>query len=178
MTKQEYFLLKLIASVPNIVGRKKLQKLVYLIKFAGVPFESSYTWHYYGPYSADLALQIDTLVNKGFLDEMFSIGYTYRITDEGKNLLQRIEENTANRSVVGFLSPWTREFSSLAQFRVSDLEKASSVLFWMDWGKASKEAIRTTEIQKGKLTTCAINITKKVKNLKTADSPIEPESNL
>ena len=171
MTKQEYFILKFVASVPSIVGRKKLQKLVYLMKFAGVPFEERYFWHYYGPYSADLALQIDTLVNKGLLEEKPSIGFEYQITDTGKNALRQIEKNPANRGVKTHISCWTGDFADFAQARVSDLEKATSVLFWIDWGKSRIDAIRTAEIQKGKLTNGASEIVKKALDLRTSDFP-------
>lgn len=171
MTQQEYFLLKLIDSVPEVAGRKKLQKLIYVMKHIGLPIELRYNWHYYGPYSAELALQIDALVNANLLDEKnISLGYTYKTSKAAKELLSIIELNPENKKAVKLVSSWVEDFRTFSDFSVSALEKATSVLFWKDWGKNNADAIRTTESFKGKLTDAACKIIRTVNHLKAANS--------
>jgi uncharacterized protein YwgA len=172
MTNQGYYLLKLIDSVPELEGRKRLQKLMYLMKYAGFPIEVRYSWHYYGPYSADLALQIDSLVDSGLLkEEDMVLGYRYKTSEAGKTALAQVEGYRGNRKIRQFVSAWLDDFKSFSTYKVSDLEKASSVLYWKEWGKREDDAIRTTESLKGKLTACVLKITKDVSRLKASSPP-------
>ena len=166
MTKEEYYLLKFVAAVRVLVGRKKLQKIIFLMKHGGLPIEDRFFWHYYGPYSADLALQIDTLVNKKWFDERHSSGgYTYKITKEGREVLEKIEGDKANRTVMGSVTPLIKKFCNLAEFRVADLEKAASVIYWYDICSRFKDAIYMAQLQKGRVSKTAIDIAKRAINL-------------
>jgi len=53
----------------KLVGKTRLQKTFYILELAGAGFEFPFTYHYYGPYSEDLAsaavdAQIDGLVEE------------------------------------------------------------------------------------------------------------------
>ncbi|NUU95810.1 hypothetical protein XO10_05885 [Marinitoga sp. 1135] len=65
--------LKKILDVVNICkeikGRKKFQKIIYILKNLGVDFPEKFTYHYYGPYSQDLQLELDELVELRYLNE-------------------------------------------------------------------------------------------------------------
>lgn len=39
----------------SIQGRKRLQKVVYFLQYAGCPLDCRYTLHHFGPYSRDVA---------------------------------------------------------------------------------------------------------------------------
>jgi len=85
----------------QFIGKTLLQKTVYflneLLKL-GIPFKP----HYYGPYSSEVAIAIENLVALGFLneaEESFPVWgvwgevkrYIYKLTDEGKELLEDIK---------------------------------------------------------------------------------------
>jgi len=53
----------------EIWGRKRFQKMVYILKVKGASFAEDFTYHYYGPYSSELQLEIDNLVETGLLQE-------------------------------------------------------------------------------------------------------------
>lgn len=160
MTPDEYFLLKFVNSASEVEGRKRLQKSIFLVRFMGCPFSFDYSWHFYGPYSAELALEIDSLVKRGLLVEIAGATYTYRMSESGNALLKSIENHPENSSVVDLAGSWAGKFVSFLSYKVADLEKASSVLFWKQWGKTPTEAIRTTEHFKGKLTKLSREIVK------------------
>ncbi|GAE92553.1 hypothetical protein JCM21714_1560 [Gracilibacillus boraciitolerans JCM 21714] len=86
-------LVKVIAAADGIVGRKKLQKIIYILKKLGLPFEEKYTFYFYGPYSEELSLQIEELTNLGFVSEVKEkksnyYQYRYQVTDQGQEFLE------------------------------------------------------------------------------------------
>ncbi|WP_163539761.1 YwgA family protein [Gracilibacillus sp. YIM 98692] len=87
-------LVKVIASSGGIVGRKKLQKIIYILKKLGLPFEEKYTFHFYGPYSEELSIRIEELANLGFVSEVKEkksnyYQYRYQVTDEGEDFIEQ-----------------------------------------------------------------------------------------
>ncbi len=76
----------------EIVGRKKLQKMIYIAKKLSFPFHEKYQFHFFGPYSEELTLRVEELCNMGFLTEQKErksgyIQYRYGVTDEGQAFL-------------------------------------------------------------------------------------------
>lgn len=82
-------------SVANeITGRKKLQKMIYILQKCRIPFEEKFEYHFYGPYSEELTLRVEELCNLGFLQEdkekrSSYVQYHYTITGDGQAFLQR-----------------------------------------------------------------------------------------
>ncbi|UOQ50217.1 YwgA family protein [Gracilibacillus caseinilyticus] len=86
-------LVKVIAASEGIVGRKKLQKIIYIMKKLGLPFEEKYTFYFYGPYSEELSLRIEELTNLGFVSEVKEkksnyYQYRYQVTEQGEDFLK------------------------------------------------------------------------------------------
>ncbi|TQS72124.1 YwgA family protein [Ornithinibacillus gellani] len=87
-------LMRFFAEAKEITGRKKLQKMIYILQVCGLPFEEKYQFHFYGPYSEELSLRMEELCNLGFLletkeDKSNFIQYEYRVTAEGLNFLEQ-----------------------------------------------------------------------------------------
>ena len=58
-------ILALIKLTDNkIDGRTKFQKIVYILKNNGVNFEEQFKYHYFGPYSPELQLEIEELIDR------------------------------------------------------------------------------------------------------------------
>ncbi|CCO07623.1 YwgA family protein [Desulforamulus hydrothermalis] len=86
-------LLNLFSQVGEIHGRKKLQKMVHLLKKGGVAFPFKYEYHHYGPYSAQLQSEINSLVYNGFLAEKKENDtYVYSLTDQGRRFKEKLAE--------------------------------------------------------------------------------------
>ncbi|KHE71488.1 YwgA family protein [Halobacillus sp. BBL2006] len=86
-------LMQFFSSTDEIVGRKKLQKMIYILKKCDIPFEERYQFHFYGPYSEELTLRVEEMCNLGFITEMREekknyYQYRYQLTDSGRAFLE------------------------------------------------------------------------------------------
>lgn len=59
-----------LAASGEIIGRKKLQKMIYISKKLDFPFQERFQFHFYGPYSEELTLRVEELTNLGFIEEV------------------------------------------------------------------------------------------------------------
>ena len=93
MLKEHARVLDVIRTAGEICGRKKLQKMIFIAKKLSFPFEERFDFHFYGPYSEELTLKIEELVNMGFLREEKEkkgnfLQYRYTLTESGERFLQ------------------------------------------------------------------------------------------
>jgi uncharacterized protein len=89
-------LVSIFSSTGEVVGRKKLQKIVYIAKKLNFPFQEKYQFHFYGPYSEELTLRMEELCNFGFIKETKEKKggynqYRYEMTSEGEDFLTMYE---------------------------------------------------------------------------------------
>ncbi|MGX6445474.1 YwgA family protein [Neobacillus sp. K501] len=92
MLKDHAKLMQAISVSGEIIGRKKLQKMIYIAKKVEFPFQEKFQFHFYGPYSEELTLRVEELCNMGFLNEIREkkggyFQYRYTLTDTGKEFL-------------------------------------------------------------------------------------------
>jgi len=85
----------------EIIGRKKLQKIVYIAKKLHFPFQEKFEFHFYGPYSEELTLRVEGLCNFGFINEVKEeksgyVHYKYRMTEAGQEFLEAYEMDLTN----------------------------------------------------------------------------------
>ena len=141
MFKSKYYILKLIETAGGKVGgRKRLQKLTYIMKNLGFPVPVDFIYHRYGPYSPELSATISDLNALGLLKENHKNQiYEYEITREGKGFLRLLEKKNLIKKyavpkklnkAVGFIS----------QQDPSLLELASTVIFLREYGESYKDA--------------------------------------
>jgi uncharacterized protein len=80
-------ILNIMHIAKKIDGRKKFQKIVYILKQNGLQLTENFIYHYFGPYSPELQLEIEYLVIKNLIDEgVFDhsvnyLSYTYKIKE-------------------------------------------------------------------------------------------------
>ncbi|MGV3487913.1 MAG: YwgA family protein [Tuberibacillus sp.] len=91
-------LLGLIRHAGEIVGRKKLQKILFIMKKMNFPYQEKFEFHFYGPYSEELSLQIEELCNLHLISEVKEDKggyhqYRYSLTDEGERFLSFYDIN-------------------------------------------------------------------------------------
>ncbi|MCQ6281798.1 YwgA family protein [Bacillus sp. EB600] len=92
MLKDHAKVMQAVLAAGEIVGRKKLQKMIYIAKKIDFPFQERFQFHFYGPYSEELTLRVEELCNMGFLNEVKEkkggyYQYRYTPTDSGKEFL-------------------------------------------------------------------------------------------
>lgn len=81
---------ELIRQAGGINGRRKLQKIVYILQKLGVPFYETYHFQVHGPYSEELSLQLEELCDFGFLNESWDSEngqVAYSLTRGGEEFL-------------------------------------------------------------------------------------------
>ncbi|WP_141430939.1 YwgA family protein [Bacillus sp. 03113] len=93
MLKDHAKLMHAIAASGEIIGRKKLQKMIFIAKKMDFPFQEKFQFHFYGPYSEELTLRVEELSNMGFLNEVKEkkggyFQYRYTLTDNGREFLE------------------------------------------------------------------------------------------
>ena len=97
MLQEHAKIVDFISAAEGVTGRKKLQKMIYIMKKMGVPFQEKYEFHIYGPYSEELTARIEELCDIGFISEQLEdkgsyVQYKYEVTKEGmdfRNILEK-----------------------------------------------------------------------------------------
>lgn len=92
MLKEHAKIMLLLKDAKEITGRKKLQKIVYISKKFKFDFKEKFNFHFYGPYSEELSLQVEELANLGFIEEEknYKSNYTqykYTLSEQGEEYL-------------------------------------------------------------------------------------------
>lgn len=96
-------LMRFFSEAKQVTGRKKLQKMVYILQSFGIPFEEKFQFHFYGPYSEELSLRMEELCNLGFINEEKEVKsnyfqYHYTLTDDGVAFLSQFSVDMPNCS--------------------------------------------------------------------------------
>ena len=96
MLKDHAKIIHAIALSGEVIGRKKLQKMIYLAEGLFFDLKERFQFHFYGPYSEELTLRVEELSNMGFLNEVKEqkggyYQYRYTLTDAGKEFLSSSE---------------------------------------------------------------------------------------
>ncbi|WP_010630655.1 YwgA family protein [Sporolactobacillus vineae] len=116
----------IIKQVGVVAGRKKLQKMVYILQRMGFPFREMFHFNFYGPYSDELSLQLEELCNFGFLiesrDERSTERcYRYRLSEAGESFISHYSGIIPEKD--GLVDALSRETASF-------LELVSTLLYF------------------------------------------------
>ena len=141
MFEQTYKLVKFFEDAQKINGRKKLQKMIHLLQSAGEDFDMDYYYHYYGPYSSDLQLEVQYLGERGFLnEEKVGDSFTYEITGKGKQFLRNYEETIGNKQLCN--QELTGMIDKLKSNNPHFLELLSTYVYLIESGYDKQSAIK------------------------------------
>ena len=128
-------LMQFFSIAKEVTGRKKLQKMIFILQRCGIPFEERYAFHVYGPYSEELTLRVEELCNLTFIDEVKEdkgnyFQYQYEITDQGKNFLQQFQLD---------MPEMTAHINKLKSRSSRFLELVATMLYFDDLTKSEVE---------------------------------------
>ncbi|RXJ02742.1 YwgA family protein [Anaerobacillus alkaliphilus] len=138
-------IMALISEAGEVIGRKKLQKIIYIAKKINFPFQERYNFHFYGPYSEELTLRIEEMCNLGFVHETKEkkggyYQYRYTLSEEGTKFL----------SISSLNMPKLQDFITDINDKSSRfLELVSTLLFFDDL--SAEEQVEKVHTLKGKL---------------------------
>jgi len=121
-------LMKFFSVANEVTGRKKLQKMIYILQKCNFPFEEKYQFHFYGPYSEELTLRVEELCNLGFLNEVREDKsnyhqYRYQITGDGAEFLEQFSHE---------MPDFTKEVDMLQERSSRFLELVATILYFDD----------------------------------------------
>ncbi|WP_117168384.1 YwgA family protein [Paraliobacillus sediminis] len=128
-------LMKFFMTSGEIVGRKKMQKMIYILKQCEIPFEEKFEFHFYGPYSEELSLRMEELCNLGFIAEQKEkksnyYQYRYTITADGEDFLEQSDVN---------LPPFEDKIEKMKEKSSRFLELVSTMLYFNELTKTEVE---------------------------------------
>ena len=123
-------ILTMINEAGNVAGRIKLQKIIYILKNKGISFDEKFRYHYYGPYSQDLQLEIEELVDREFLIEESANPYIYKIKQQDS--FHKVSDIVDNGDLIRLLNK--------KDYR--ELELVSTIYFLQNEGIKNKNAIK------------------------------------
>lgn len=95
-------LLIILKETKGIWGRKRFQKIVFLLKEKfNIEFGYDFIPYFYGPYSMDLQNEINLLENVGAIDVDTDgeILYIHHLTDKGEKIAEEIKKTMDKDSV-------------------------------------------------------------------------------
>ncbi|MED1601595.1 YwgA family protein [Alkalihalophilus marmarensis] len=124
----------------EVVGRKKLQKIIYIAKKMNIPFSERYKFHMFGPYSEELSLRMEELCNLGFVAETKEdkgnyYQYRYALSSRGEKFLSMYQFDLPDVKPV---------FESLNEQSARFLELVSTLLYFEELTREEvKEKVRT-----------------------------------
>ena len=89
----------------GLPGRTRLQKLVYFLS-KRMHLPASYSPYYYGPYSEQVSASLESLVERGLIDENVNTfesdgpfegkKYTYTLTEDGRAVMEALRRKHAD----------------------------------------------------------------------------------
>ncbi len=126
MLAEHVKVMEFFSQAGEIIGRKKLQKMIYIAKKMEYPFSERYKFHVFGPYSEELSLRMEELCNLGFVTETMEdkgnyFQYRYSLSTEGKKFLSLYNSSIPN------VKPFV---NSLNQQSARFLELVSTILYF------------------------------------------------
>lgn len=126
---------RLVRVLGRVKGRKRLQKIVHLLKSAGhQDFQQGFILHYFGPFSRELAAQVDFLCDAGLLTEEEHRGsYRYEVCSQTR-------QDRLGQSILGAQQtpPWTALAHRLHAKSTPFLEALSTLAYLAAAGRKGK----------------------------------------
>lgn len=105
--------MSLLKEAKEIWTRKKIQKMIYLLQQRGAPFNEHFIFHYYGPYSAELQVELDQLHEAGLIgQEHKGDSYYFQLKPKGEIILQK--KRGAGKRIESMYSSLIKDLNSLA----------------------------------------------------------------
>lgn len=144
MLEEHVKLMTVLQTAGEVVGRKKLQKMIFIAKKLNFPFYEKYDFHFYGPYSEEVTLKVEELTNLGLVLEVQEkvngyVQYRYALSEEGERFLTNFNVDfPALRDCVLMMNKENARF----------LELVSTVLYFEHFNK--DEIIQKVEAVKEK----------------------------
>jgi len=143
---------RLVNELGEVSGRKRLQKIVHLLQATGAKeFGYRFILHYFGPYSKELANDLDFLSDVKILDEHAPVGegsYKYAVCAEVMDEVNRMSDRDKGSG------EWKKLALELKVREVPFLEALSTIVFLSKRGRQGKRLRKEFDRIKPNLSAC------------------------
>jgi uncharacterized protein len=141
------FIRQVIASTPEhrVVGKKRLQKLVFLLSDFGYEIDAKFFLKDYGPFSREVEYEADMMTIFGeVVEKDVSVGYSnYKATEYSLSDDPKADIDNAMSFYLKFFE----------EFRTVELEVASTIHYFIIEGRSREVAVELTKTMKPSKTT-------------------------
>lgn len=127
-------LAKLIDELKSVNGRKRLQKIVHLLRSAPFKeFDYDFVLYYYGPFSRELATDLDFLCKAQLVRESQPASpetdntYRYEVNEEKSRIIQNLGQRGSGQSSTR--PRWSQLAATLNKENTPFLEAVSTVVY-------------------------------------------------
>ena len=143
---------RLVSELGGVIGRKRLQKIVHLLQAtAAKEFGYRFILHYFGPYSKELANDLDFLSDVKILDEDAPVGegsYKYAVCAEVMDEVNRMSDRDEGGE------EWKKLALELKKREVPFLEALSTIVFLSKRGRQGTRLRKEFDRIKPNLSAC------------------------
>lgn len=142
----KYRVAKLVEWAGDLRTRKRLQKVVYLLKAGGCPFDADFTLHHYGPYSHELARLTDEMARTDLLVEvaepnpMAGQSFSYRLSDKARTQIKQLEREPARPAGAAEFERFEQLARRLLGEPIPRLEYGATVAYFRSQGRPWDQA--------------------------------------
>ena len=148
MFEKTYAILSLLEIENEIKGRKRIQKIFHLLKHLGYEVPFKFTYHFYGPYSSDLQLELSNRASKEtWKEDNADSTYAYNLSEESKNIKEVLETDWDCKA----LDYPKKLIHTLNGKDAQLLELTSTYAYFVDNEQNPEKAKKRTEEMKPKL---------------------------
>lgn len=134
---EDYAITALVVDVcrNGVDGRKKLQKMIYVAKVLGYPITEDFTLYLYGPYSEELAGELQCMKELKILTEnMLDSSYTIKLTENGKTFLENFRANIVQKMGRETLEKMEKLLEELSSYNPWKLELIATLFYFYHVG--------------------------------------------
>ena len=162
MFKETLRILSLLELQPKIKGRKKIQKVFFLLKHLGYDVPFHYSYHFYGPYSEELQVELTSKAGLKLWKEEYKKKWGYIYTANNKKILEFKEHLGKITDEVTVPQPYPRELvERLINTDVEVLELTSTLGYFIEqdygsdkinaYSRAREETLKLKQNLEGKM---------------------------
>ena len=141
---EEYTRIAFIINASRCVeSRSKLQKMVYIAQVLGYPFREDYILYLYGPYSEELAGELQRMKELNLLDEReLDSSCTIELTENGKALLDYFLNNITKEVGNENVNRMKNLFRVLSKYDPWKLEIVATLFYFYHIGYCDMNELR------------------------------------
>ena len=119
----------------GVDGRKKLQKMIHIAEVLGYPFEEYFTLYLYGPYSQELAADVQRMKEMNIVTEnKKDRNYIIKLTKDGEKFLERFQKNIKGDIGGEKFNKMKNLFRELSVYEPWELEILSTLFYFYHIG--------------------------------------------